>query len=112
MEVESGQVGRISRNRNGTYDMGPMQINSFWLPRLKALGITEGAVTDHGCVNLAVGAWLLRSHLKRTGRLDRAVSDYHSLNPELGKKYLLAAKARAKNLDPSKTILRANGFLK
>ena len=29
---EHGQLGQKMPNRNGTYDMGPMQVNSFWLP--------------------------------------------------------------------------------
>ncbi|MDR3135680.1 MAG: lytic transglycosylase domain-containing protein [Deltaproteobacteria bacterium] len=111
MAVESGQVGEVSRNRNGTFDMGPMQINSSWLPLLKGVGVGERAITDNGCVNLAVGAWILRGHLRSAKSLEKAISDYHSLNPKLGAKYLRAAKARARGLDLGKAISQANGSL-
>jgi soluble lytic murein transglycosylase-like protein len=108
LEVESGRVGRVSKNPGGSYDMGPMQINSFWLPILAGLGLGERAVTDHGCVNLAVGAWILRSHLERTGSLARAISEYHSPNPRLGRRYLLAALSRLGRLDGAAVVRRAN----
>jgi hypothetical protein len=111
LAVESGRVGEVSKNANGTYDMGPMQINSFWLPLLTKMGLSEKTVTDNGCVNLAVGAWILRSHLKRSKSLPQALSDYHSLNPERGKKYLRAAKRKLKNLDLAKTLEWVNQSL-
>jgi soluble lytic murein transglycosylase-like protein len=109
LEVESGRVGQISKNKNGSFDMGPMQINSFWLPRLQALGLNQRTVIDHGCVNLAVGSWILRSHLSQTKNIAQAISDYHSLDPGLGRKYLRVARSRLKNLDPERILKRANG---
>jgi hypothetical protein len=109
MGQEAGQVGRSSLNQNGTRDLGPMQINTVWLGTLSALGIGEALVRDDGCVNLAVGAWILRSHLRRTGSLARAVADYHSRRPEAGQKYLGQALARAKRLSVAAALARANG---
>jgi soluble lytic murein transglycosylase-like protein len=111
MAVEAGRVGEIVKNRGGSYDMGPMQINSFWLPLLGAMGVGEREVVGDGCVNVAVGAWILRSHLGRTGSLAQAVADYHSLNPVLGKRYLRAARARLRGLDLGQTLMRANSGL-
>jgi hypothetical protein len=108
MDTEAGTVGRNSGNDNGSFDMGPMQINSLWLPVLAGMGLDERLVRDNGCVNLAVGAWILRSHLKRSGNLETALADYHSRNPERGRKYLQAAKARARRLDVTRTFRRAN----
>ncbi len=45
-QVEAGTLGRVSGNTNGSYDIGPMQINSTWLPRLARVGITEEMVRD------------------------------------------------------------------
>jgi hypothetical protein len=88
-----------------------MQINSLWLGTLAEKGISEAMVRDDGCVNLAVGAWILGGHLRRSGSLDRAVSDYHSRKPALGRKYLGQVLARAAGLDVRRTLARANSPL-
>jgi hypothetical protein len=108
MDTEAGTVGLASPNPDGSRDLGPMQINSLWLPRLGALGLGEAAVRDHGCVNLAVGAWILRGHLRRTGSLRRAIADYHSREPARGRRYLRLALARLGGLDAARTLARAN----
>ena len=108
MDQEQGQVGMSMKNKNGTRDLGPMQINTLWLKSLAALGISESLVRDDGCVNLAVGAWILRGHLKRTNDFKAAVSDYHSRKKALGRKYLGNVLARAKNLNVERTLARAN----
>ena len=33
-KAEGGRVGQESPNQNGSYDLGPMQINTTWLPDL------------------------------------------------------------------------------
>ncbi|MGL4857523.1 lytic transglycosylase domain-containing protein, partial [Plesiomonas sp.] len=35
-QVEGGKKWTISKNSNGSYDLGPMQINTIHLPRLQA----------------------------------------------------------------------------
>ncbi|MDR1658266.1 MAG: lytic transglycosylase domain-containing protein, partial [Deltaproteobacteria bacterium] len=84
METEAGSVGVVSQNTNGSRDLGPMQINSLWLEPLQQLGLEEADVRDNGCVNLAVGAWILRSHLRRSGSVTSAIKDYHSRTPAVG----------------------------
>jgi hypothetical protein len=108
MDTEQGRVGKSSLNKNGTRDYGPMQINSIWLPRLSALGVTEELLRDHGCVNVAAGAWLLRAHLSEAKDPLEALSLYHSRKPRLKRRYLAAALARAKSLDVAGTLRRAN----
>ena len=46
--VEAGEPGTISRNRNGTGDLGVMQVNSNWVPYLArswAMTPTDGRGT-------------------------------------------------------------------
>lgn len=65
LHVEGGKVGQQVRNSNGTYDLGPMQINTIWMPELARhwqvpQSTAKRWVRDDGCINVAVGAWILR----------------------------------------------------
>jgi soluble lytic murein transglycosylase-like protein len=98
MQVEGGRIGQEVRNTNGSYDMGPMQINTIWLPTLSAKwGIDQSTakrwVRDDGCTNMAVAAWILRNRINLTGNLWSGIAGYHSLTPGLGSRY--AAKVAA-----------------
>jgi len=79
--VESGSrldTGIIHTNTNGTSDLGIMQINSTWLPRLAEFGVTaEDLLTDH-CVNIAVGAWILADAIAKTASYAEALSMYNT----------------------------------
>lgn len=70
----------INRNKNGSYDVGLMQINSLWLPTLRKYGINE----DHlfqPCVSIHVGAWILAQNMRRLGNSWNAVGAYNSGDP-------------------------------
>lgn len=92
MEVEGGQVGQAVRNKNGSYDLGPMQINTIWIPELaEHWGVSEPVakqwVRDDACTNMNVAAWILRQHIDETGSLGQAISHYHSRTPYYGVTY-------------------------
>lgn len=75
---EGGEVGKISKkNRNGTYDIGPMQINSSWLATLSKFNIDEERLTWDACSNIHVGAWILRSNYARYGDWTKAIISYN-----------------------------------
>jgi len=92
-EVEGGKPGQaVGPNKNGSYDLGPMQINTLWIPELaKKWGISEGAayryVKDDPCTNMSVSAWILRSHMNETRSLSKAIAYYHSRTPSIGYAY-------------------------
>jgi soluble lytic murein transglycosylase-like protein len=67
-------------NRDGSYDIGLMQINSTWLPKLSQWGITEASLLD-GCVNAYVGTWILAGNIKRLGYTWNAVGAFNALSP-------------------------------
>jgi hypothetical protein len=67
---------RNTSNKNGTYDIGLMQINSAWLPTLKKFGISEDTLNDP-CVNLKVGAWVLANNAKVFGWNWTAIGAYN-----------------------------------
>ena len=33
-KAEGGKIGQEVPNKNGSYDLGPMQINTIWMPEL------------------------------------------------------------------------------
>uniref|UniRef100_UPI003BEF403E lytic transglycosylase domain-containing protein n=1 Tax=Burkholderia arboris TaxID=488730 RepID=UPI003BEF403E len=78
---ESGmRADAINRNRDGSRDIGLMQINSSWLPTLARSGISE---TDlfNPCVNAWVGTWILRGNIDRLGPTWKAVGAYNAVSP-------------------------------
>jgi len=73
-------------NANGTYDVGLMQINSSWLPRLRQYGITEKDLYEP-CVSIDVGAWILAHNIRQFGNTWAAVGAYNTPNPTRGLEY-------------------------
>ncbi|WP_310889184.1 transglycosylase SLT domain-containing protein [Gluconacetobacter diazotrophicus] len=90
--TEGGRVGQIHVNRNGSYDMGPAQINSTHLPELARMGITRDQVVNDGCLNIQIGAWILAQSLSGTttdqpAEYWRRVGNYNSATPTLNAAY-------------------------
>jgi len=65
------------KNANGTYDMGIMQINSEWLPRLSKFGIDRAELMQV-CTNIHVGAWIMAHNIARHGSTWKAVGAYNA----------------------------------
>lgn len=76
--TEGGKVGSAIANRNGTFDYGPMQINSIWLEKLKAYGITKEQLQYDPCINVYVGAWILSTRIADSKEFWQGVASYHS----------------------------------
>jgi soluble lytic murein transglycosylase-like protein len=87
--VEGGHIGFVHRNRNGTYDLGPMQINTIWLPAMERAGLTPRELIYDGCASVLAGSMILRFYANQTGSLIQATGNYHSRTPGLSAKYLL-----------------------
>ena len=87
-DVEGGRPGSASRNDNGTVDLGVMQVNSWWLPRLEALGITRNELQYDTCINVAVAAWIYVQEFEQTSDMARAVAAYHSPTRRYQARYL------------------------
>jgi len=86
---ESGMNPRaIGKNTNGTLDLGLMQINTTWLPKLARAGISREQLMDP-CTNIIVGAWVLHDAVSRHGLSWKAVGVYHSPTPWRQRDYAL-----------------------
>ncbi len=102
--VEGGRVGIVSRNTDGSDDLGMMQVNTLWLPALsRRSGLTVAAVrarlVGDACFNISAAGAILRTYLDETqGDLMRAVGDYHSHTLALNQSYQISVRAAAGRL--------------
>jgi hypothetical protein len=108
MATEGGWVGLKKRNSNGTYDYGPMQINSIWLPVLSRHGISGYMLRYNGCVNVYVGAWILADYVAEAGSMGVGIGYYHTHRPRAA--YVYARQVLRARLTVSLDLLvrRAN----
>lgn len=76
--VESGgNPVALNRNRDGSVDVGHMQINSRWFANLAHLGISSDKLWEP-CTNTYVGAWILSQNIQRMGYGWNAVGAYNA----------------------------------
>lgn len=95
LSVEGGRIGHVSRNSNGSSDLGPMQINDkVWAPIVADMhfdGDKEKAVQalrDNGCYNIHIGAWILKQQVDHAnGDLVEGIGLYHSHTKKHKEKY-------------------------
>ncbi|MGB8840982.1 MAG: lytic transglycosylase domain-containing protein, partial [Aliidongia sp.] len=94
LDVEGGSLGRVTVNRNGSVDIGPMQVNDTWLVKLARhwrapKQAVYAALRDEICANLEGGAWILRQAIDEAhGDLWDGVGIYHSHDPARKAAYL------------------------
>jgi len=74
----------ININKNGTYDYGIMQINSWWY---KTLGKENWQRLGDPCFNIHVGAWILRQCMDKYGYSWDAIACYAAGTPKKGRWY-------------------------
>lgn len=76
-KVESNNnPNAINYNRNGTVDVGVMQVNSCHLPLLKKYGYTKEDLWNPQ-VNITLGAWVLAGCVARHGYTTNALNCYN-----------------------------------
>jgi len=106
LKTEGGRVGQAVRNTNGTYDLGPFQINSAWGPaigRFWRIPVPQALerVRDNGCANAVIASAIMRKYLVETkGDYPKAIGFYHSHTTALAASYRKAV------LDTAATLLR------
>ncbi|MEW0787295.1 lytic transglycosylase domain-containing protein [Escherichia coli] len=88
---EGGKVGTFSRNKNGTYDIGHMQINSSNLPEIRGHfpSVTWRVLAYDACASFWVGTWwLYRKIVDRNGNVFEGIADYNSKTPKVRARYI------------------------
>lgn len=98
LATEGGKTGEALSNKNGTWDLGPFQVNTVHLKELAAMGISPRAVLCDGRVNAHAAAWLLHKEYRRTGNLWQAIGAYHSRTPHRRDAYIRRVKSNLERL--------------
>jgi len=91
-------------NKDGSYDVGIMRINSNWYHWSKTVRDLWPELEDP-CTNVMVGAWILSKCISKYGYNWKAVGCYHSQTPEKRDNYAkrIAKKVFALEANPALT---------
>lgn len=101
LQVENGKIGTVSKNSNGSYDLGLMQLNTINLPAISSEfpGVTWREVTYSPCVNIGVGTWFLSERIREVnGDVWRGVGNYHSKTPKYHRRYLNKVQSKYRDI--------------
>lgn len=82
-DQERGWIGAEIANGDGSHDLGPLQVNSRWVPRLAAVtGRSEHHIRQwlkhDACFNVEAARWIFLSGFAATRDYWRAIGSYHS----------------------------------
>lgn len=82
-DQEGGWIGAEVRNSNGSDDLGPLQVNSWWVPKIAKVLDRPPAHVRHWlrfdpCFNAQAARWIFLSGLAITRDYWKAVGIYHS----------------------------------
>lgn len=92
---EGGWIGAEVRNHDGSYDLGPMQINSWWVPRFaklvsQPLPAVKKWLRQDACFNVEAARWILLTELTRSGDYWEMIGRYHSPRASRRLRYVAA----------------------
>jgi len=94
--TEKADPGHIRKNTDGTWDVGYMQINSVnWKSIYKKFNVVPTDIRYNGCINLMVGAHIIRGHLDDAGKgkienwraFFKVAANYHSKTDKINNIY-------------------------
>jgi soluble lytic murein transglycosylase-like protein len=88
MKENSRCDATISKNTNGSVDVGCMQINSVHFKELARHGVFPNDLLDQ-CKNIYIGAWHYKKMVRKYGNTWEAIGAYHSETPHLRDRYAL-----------------------
>jgi Transglycosylase SLT domain. len=99
LAAENGTAGEALLNDNGSWDLGPYQINTIHINGLTEIGIVPETILRDGCANAYAAAWVLRKELNRTGDIWEAIGVYHSRTPHRRDAYIATVKKHLARLE-------------
>lgn len=101
LQESAGQAHARHLNRDGSVDIGLMQINSRWLPMLARHGVHAQDLWDP-CVSVLVGAWILHGNFARLGPTTQALGAYNSSDPVRREHYARQVLQRLRPAGPTR----------
>lgn len=92
--VEGGETGKASRNKDGSFDYGAFQINTFWTNKFRDwFKINKEHIRDNFCMNVRAAGYILRYSINfKKGDFWEGVGMYHSMNKTKALNYKLKVK--------------------
>jgi hypothetical protein len=111
-DQEGGWVGAAVLNTNGSHDLGPLQVNTWWIPRLaKMLGQPHRHVRHwlryDPCFNVQAARWIFLSGLAKSRDYWRAIGIYHSPTEWRQRRYAAGVAAKLRRRYGSQVFLVA-----
>ena len=98
-DQEAGWIGAQVRNSDGSHDLGPLQVNSWWVTRVAGTvnrppSLVRYWLVNDACFNVDTARWIFLSGLAVTGDYWKAIGVYHSPTGWRQRRYaaLVAAK--------------------
>ena len=91
-DQEGGWIGAEVPNDNGSHDLGPLQVNSSWVPKLATLvakrpNEVRAWLIGDPCFNVQAARWIFLSGLHATGDYWKAIGVYHSPTASRQRRY-------------------------
>lgn len=100
-DQEGGWLGAAVLNTNGSQDLGPLQINTWWVPRIASLVRHPVAHVRHwlrtdACFNVGAARWIFLTALSESRDYWSAVGIYHSPTAWRQRRYAMSVADKLK----------------
>jgi len=88
--TEGGRPGMAKQNKDGSYDLGVMQINDEqpWFRVLQSQGMTRDRLKNEGCENVWAGAYIIANEIYEAKDFWRGMGNYHNRRAPHHERYL------------------------
>ena len=98
LKTEDGYAGLAKENHNGSFDYGPFQINSYWLPKLSKYKITQKDLQYNSCKNAQIAVWILSKNIADSTYFNQGLGNYNSITPWYNTKYFYRVSKKYYNI--------------